>query len=119
MRAWYCDLIALRQQCTKTGLLAGKNLRVTCDQERGCYALEYRQRDASLVVISRLTEHTADIRPQSDGMSLVELAEMLKIQPQLPPLALDSRTSIHGNRESPFQLHANQAAIFTSSKNQR
>jgi alpha-amylase len=119
MRAWYCDLIALRQQCTKTGLLAGQNLRVTCDQERGCYALEYRQGAASLVVISRLTEHAVDIRPQSDGMSLVELAEMLKIKTQLPPLALDSRAAIHGNSESPFQLHANQAAIFTSSKNQR
>ncbi len=114
MRAWYRSLIALRQQCTEVGLLAGENLQVTCDQERGCYALEYHQGDDSLIVISRLAEHSIDIRPQTDGMSLVELTEMLKIRTQLPPLVLDSRTVIHDRRENPYQLHVHQAVVFTN-----
>lgn len=124
MHNWYRDLIGVRRRFIQSDLLAGENLVVRTDLERGCYALQYRYGDEQLIVLCRLAESVHALHPNEDAMSAGDIAEFLQLDDLqlgdcLPACILDSHAALSGRTDDTLRLHPNQAVVlYTSQGNQ-
>lgn len=117
MHTWYRDLIGVRRRFVHSELLAGENLVVRTDVERGCYALQYRYGDEQLIVVCRLADSVKPLRPNEDAMSEDDIAEFLQFEgarlgETLPPRILDSHAALSGRTNDILRLHPNQSVVL-------
>ncbi|MCM2372482.1 HAD-IIB family hydrolase [Aporhodopirellula aestuarii] len=115
MRDWYREVIRVRKQYTRAGILAAANCLAITDIDRGVYSLKFTREGETLLVVCRLAESSEQVRPQADGMSEQEVAALLGMADGLPPCILDSRRRAGVTTEQPFELLPNHAAVFASS----